>query len=107
MTDIVVVLITASSPEEGQAIAKAIVDEHLAACVNVLTGVQSCFYWEGRTQQASECLLVCKARSALLDRLIDRVKELHSYTVPEIIALPVIGGLPAYLEWVRQSSAGQ
>jgi periplasmic divalent cation tolerance protein len=65
--------------------------------------VQSCFVWEGKTQTASESLLVCKSRLPLMGRIIERVKALHSYTVPEVIAMPIVAGLPDYLEWVRKS----
>ncbi len=104
MSDPIVVLMTAGSNEEAARIAKALVDEHLAACVNILPGVRSFFFWEGATQDAAETLLVCKSTRRSMDRIINRVKELHSYSVPEIIALPVIAGLPSYLEWVRDST---
>jgi len=104
MADETVILITASSPEEAEKIGRALVDEHLAACVNIVAGVRSFFFWEGRTQEASETLLFCKSRLALMDRVIARVKSLHSYSVPEIIALPVASGLPAYLRWLGDST---
>ena len=106
MSEEIVVLITASAPEEAARIGKALVEEHLAACVNIVPGVRSFFFWEGRTQDASELLLLCKSRLPLMDRLIARVRELHSYTVPEIIALPVAAGLTDYLHWVRDSTKG-
>lgn len=106
MTEVVVVLVTAGSAEEGTRIADTLVSEHLAACVNMIAGVRSCFFWEGRSQTATECLLICKTTRNVLERLIARVKELHSYTVPEVIALPVVAGLPAYLSWVGDSTRG-
>jgi periplasmic divalent cation tolerance protein len=104
MAEEVVILITAGSPEEAGTIARTLVDEHLAACVNVLPGLRSFFFWEGRTQEAAEILLICKSRRSRLDRIIERVKGLHSYTVPEIIALPVVAGLNDYLRWVGEST---
>ncbi|MDH4161484.1 MAG: divalent-cation tolerance protein CutA [Nitrospirota bacterium] len=104
MTDAVVVLITAGSEEEGAKIADALVAEHLAACVNLIPGIQSRFFWEGRVQQAAECLLICKTAASAVDRLIARIRELHSYSVPEVIAIPVIAGLPSYLTWVSEST---
>ena len=104
MTEAVVVLVTAGSVEEGTRIGDALVAEHLAACVNMISGVRSCFIWEGRSQTANECLLICKTTRDTLERLVTRVKELHSYTVPEVIALPVVAGLPAYLAWVGEST---
>lgn len=106
MAEEIVILITAGSREEGEKIAQTLVEEHLVACVNCIPGVRSFFFWEGKTQAAAEVLLICKSRMALMDRVIERVKSLHSYTVPEIIALPVLAGLPSYLAWVKDSTKG-
>lgn len=103
MTDARLVFITASSEEEAALIAKTLVDEHHAACVNVVPGVRSFFYWEGRTQDAQELLLICKTSQECFDRLVARVKSLHSYTVPEIIAAPVAAGAPDYIAWLRDT----
>ncbi len=104
MAEEIVVLITAGSGDEAATIARALVDEHLAACVNIVPEVRSLFFWEGKTQDAREALLICKSRRPLLDRLIKKVKSVHSYTVPEIIALPVVAGSREYLDWVREST---
>jgi periplasmic divalent cation tolerance protein len=104
MADEIVILITAGSADEAATIARTLVDEHLAACVNVVPGVRSFFFWEGRTQEAAETLLVCKSRRPLLDDLSRRVKALHSYTVPEVVALPIVAGLSDYLAWVNEST---
>jgi periplasmic divalent cation tolerance protein len=104
MGDEIIVLITASSMEEAAAIGTVLVDEHIAACANIVPGVRSLFFWEGKTQDAQETLMIVKSRQPLLDRIISRVKELHSYTVPEVIALPLIGGSPEYLRWLRDST---
>lgn len=100
----IIVLITASSEDEAAKIGSALVDEHLAACVNIVPGVRSLFFWEGKTQDGRELLLICKSRQPLLERIIARVKSLHSYTVPEVIALPVAGGSEDYLRWLRDST---
>lgn len=105
MTDGIIVLITAGTEEEAAKIGSALVNEHLAACVNIVSGVRSLFFWEGRTQDAAETLLVLKSRKPLIEKLIKRVKELHSYTVPEIIALPIVAGSPEYLLWLKESVA--
>ena len=107
MADEIIVFITTSSKEEAARIGTALVDEHIAACTNIVPEVSSLFFWEGKTQVAKEALMIVKSRQALLDRIISRVKELHSYTVPEVIALPVIGGSPEYLRWLRESTPGQ
>lgn len=100
MPERIVVLITAGSRDEAEGIAGALVREMLAACVNILPGVTSVYRWEGEVQQDQEWLLVVKSHSEVLDRLIQRVTELHSYEVPEVLALPVVGGSPAYLRWL-------
>ena len=82
-------------------IAKKLVNAKLAACVNVLTGVESLFRWRGAVEEAEEVLLIAKTREELLDELIKVVEELHPYELPEVIALPVTGGLSRYLAWVR------
>jgi len=106
MAEEIVILITAGSPDEAATIARTLVDEHLAACVNIIPGVRSFFFWEGRTQDAAEALMICKSRMPLMDAVIARVKTLHTYTVPEIIALPVAAGLPSYLAWVKDATKG-
>jgi periplasmic divalent cation tolerance protein len=100
----IIVLITASSEDEAAKIGYALVDEHLAACVNIVPGVRSLFFWEGKTQDGRELLLICKSRQPLLERIIARVKSLHSYTVPEVLALPVAGGSEDYLRWLREAT---
>jgi len=100
MSEPLVVLMTAGSQEEAERIAQALVAEMLAACVNVVPGVTSIYRWEGRVQRDQEWLLVAKSRRDVLDRLVERVQEIHSYDVPEIIALPLAGGSEPYLRWL-------
>ncbi len=104
MAEEIVVLITASSNDEAAKIAKALVDEHLIACANIVPGVRSFFFWDGKTQDERETLLICKSMLSRMDDIITRVKALHSYTVPEIIALPVIAGSKDYLDWVKETA---
>jgi periplasmic divalent cation tolerance protein len=104
MAEEIIVLITASSQDEAFRIGTALVDEHLVACVNIIPGVRSLFFWEGKTQDADETLLIGKSRQPLLEQLIARVKALHSYTVPEVIALPIVGGSEGYLQWLNQTT---
>lgn len=105
MADEIVILITASSDDEAAKIASSLVQEHLAACVNIVSSVRSFFFWQGKTQDERESLLICKSRLLHMDRIIQRVKSLHSYTVPEIIALPIISGSADYLEWVKETTS--
>ena len=107
MTDKIVVLCTCASPEEAGKIARAIVEERLAACVNILPGIRSIYRWRGAIEDSAEVLLVIKSRRDLFERLQHAIRAVHSYEVPEIIALPIVGGLEAYLDWLeKETSAG-
>jgi len=97
------VLTTVRSRAEAKRIAGRIVGEKLAACANVLPSADSTFWWRGRIERASEALLLAKTSSEKLNRLMARVKELHSYEVPEVIALPIGRGLPEYMKWLKGS----
>ena len=99
-SDFIVVLVTVPNAEEGNRIARLLVAERLAACVNVVGPIRSIYRWEGAVEEASEHLLVVKARNADFDALDARVRVLHSYEVPEVLALPVTGGSAAYLAWL-------
>lgn len=99
----VLCLITAGSSEEGERIAEALVRARLAACVNLARGVESFYRWEGKFCREGEVLLIVKSLRALLPELVKKVKELHSYSVPEVIAFPIVGGSEDYLKWVRES----
>ena len=100
MSEQLVVLMTAGSREEAEKIADTLVKEMLAACVNVLPGVTSIYHWEGEVQREQEWLLVAKSTSQVLNDLVRRVQALHSYDLPEVVALPMVGGSEAYLRWV-------
>lgn len=100
MTEVFVVLSTAASAEEGMGIGRRLVEERLAACVNVVPGARSLYIWEGALQQADEALLVIKTRRDRYPALARRIQELHSYTVPEILAMPVETGAQPYVDWV-------
>ncbi len=104
MTRFIVVFITCSSQEEADDIAYALVSARLAACVNALSGVRSIFHWQGKTDEAEETLLIVKSRTDLLEELISLVKKQHSYDVPEIIALPIVGGSDDYLQWIESET---
>jgi len=99
-----VVLVTAPGREEAERLAQRLVEDRLAACVNCAGPVTSVYRWEGKTCREQEFLLVIKTTAERLDALFDRVAALHSYEVPEIIALPVTAGWPPYLEWVRSET---
>lgn len=99
----VVVLITTPSKEEAERIARDLLSKKLAACVNIVSDVKSLFWWEEKIDEANECLLVIKTRLDQMEELIESVKRIHSYTVPEIIVLPIITGNTRYLEWINQT----
>lgn len=101
----IVVLVTCPNREVGEKIARSLVEERLAACVNVVPGVTSIHRWEGKICRNPEVLLVIKTRRPRLPTLVRRVTALHPYSVPEIIALPIAGGLASYLSWVRGSTS--
>jgi len=100
----ILVFITVPNREQGEAIAEALVQEKWAACVNILPSVRSIFSWQGEIRREEELLLLAKSRRDLFPALAARVKELHSYTVPEIIALPILEGWEEYLRWVQEST---
>ena len=98
--DKAVVLITCSDGDEAQMMAEALLRQRKAACVNIVSGVGSRFWWKGGLDSAEETLLLVKTRASLVEEVIGLVRELHSYEVPEIIALPIVAGNPDYLDWV-------
>ncbi|MCJ7670148.1 MAG: divalent-cation tolerance protein CutA [Dehalococcoidia bacterium] len=99
-TDRIIVLITVGSEEEAHKIAELLVNEKKAVCINIVPGVDSLFWWEGKLDSARESLLLVKTKASLFSEIISLVKEIHSYEVPEIIALPIIGGSEDYLKWL-------
>jgi periplasmic divalent cation tolerance protein len=100
--EFVVVLVTAGSGEEAQRIGRALVEERLAACVNVVGPMRSIYRWQDAVEEAEEHLLVVKARARDVGALGERIRALHSYDVPEVVALPVIAGSEDYLAWLAR-----
>ncbi len=100
----VVVFITTSSYEEGRKIADALVARRKAACVNIVPKVNSIYRWQGKIENAEESLLVVKTRAKLFPDVIGVVKGIHSYEVPEIIAIPIVDGNPDYLKWIGEET---
>ncbi len=94
------VYMTAGSHEEARKIGAALVEERLAACANVLDGMTSLYWWEGRVQDETETVLIAKTRAELLPLLTERVKALHSYECPCVVAVPLVGGNADYLDWL-------
>lgn len=100
----IVVFITAPNEDEAAKIARALVEDGLAACVNLLKGVRSIYRWQGKIEDESEVVMIAKTRRERFEALSKKVKELHSYTVPELIALPIVEGSQDYLSWLREAT---
>lgn len=98
-----VVLATASSEKEARKIGMELLKEKLAACVSIVPKISSSYWWKGKIETASESLLIIKTTSTRTAKLIRKVKAVHSYSVPEVIALPILEGNPEYLRWISQS----
>lgn len=95
-----VVLVTVAGSDEAHKIASELLSHRKAACVNIVPGVSSLFRWQGRLETAEESLLIIKTKASQLNEIVTLVRQVHSYQVPEIIALPVVGGNQDYLDWV-------
>jgi len=100
-----VLLTTAPTRDEAQKIARLLIEEKLAACVQLLP-IESFYFWQDKTQNDAEILLLIKTRAALFDAATARIKDIHSYTVPEIVALPFAAGFQGYFDWIGQVTAG-
>ncbi|MGD2218424.1 MAG: divalent-cation tolerance protein CutA [Gemmatimonadales bacterium] len=96
----VLVLVTAPDGECAEALARRLLEERLVACVNIVPGLRSLYWWEGAVQTSDEVLMLLKARRSDIDALTERVRGLHPYEVPEVIAADISGGLRAYLDWL-------
>ncbi|MFZ3264406.1 MAG: divalent-cation tolerance protein CutA [Terriglobales bacterium] len=103
MTDKRVVLTTCGSLEEARTIASDLVEHQLAACVNIIPGVESIYRWQGKVETSSECLLIIKTTGQVFERLRDALRELHSYDLPECIAIAIEDGSAPYLNWIEES----
>ena len=98
------VYITVSSADEARKVGKEIVSRRLAACVNILGPIQSMYWWKGNLQEDNEMVVIAKTTAALVPRLIERVKAVHSYEIPCIVALPLTEGNPDFLDWIAQET---
>jgi periplasmic divalent cation tolerance protein len=103
MTDYIVVYVTAPE-DEAVDLAKTLVNERLVACVNIVPGLRSIYWWQGKVEDEPEVLCIMKTRTTLFEALRDRVRELHSYEVEEIIALPIMAGNLPYLDWIKENT---
>ncbi|MDY6880204.1 MAG: divalent-cation tolerance protein CutA [Thermodesulfobacteriota bacterium] len=104
--DKIVIFVTAGSPEEAEKIADLLVKKRKTACANLVPKIHSLFWWCGKIDSSDEVLLIFKSKACLLQDIVSLVKEAHSYDVPEIIALPIIGGNEDYLRWIEEETEG-
>lgn len=105
MTDARFIYITCESDDQARAIGRSMVEERLAACANILPGMESVYWWEGKIETGRETVLILKSTSDLVPSLSERVKELHGSEVPCVVALPIDGGNADYLAWISQQTA--
>ncbi len=105
MDEVILIFSTAPDAETAKRIARILVEEKLAACVSLMPAVQSIYRWEGKVEEAIEISLMIKTKRSSFASLSDQIKAIHPYDVPELVALPVIDGLPAYLNWVRDETS--
>ncbi len=102
-----VVFVTAPSLEVARRVGFEVVEKKLAACANLVPGIESIFHWEGKMQQEQEVFMLLKTRAGLIDDLVAAIRDLHPYSTPEIIALPILSGSRDYLEWIgAETTAG-
>ena len=98
------VYVTCKNKEEAQIVGEAVVRDRLAACANILAGMSSIYWWKGELVMEQEAVLIFKSREELMEKLIEKVKAVHSYAVPCVVALPILEGNPDYLQWIAQET---
>ena len=103
--DFHLIYMTASSRDEARKIGRALVEERLAACANVIDGMESIYWWQGKLTEDREAVLIAKTRAELLPALTERVKALHSYSTPCVVALPILAGNAGYLAWLAAETS--
>ncbi len=107
MSEAIIVMVTCGNSAEADAIAERLLEEKLVACVNIAGRIRSLYHWKGAIARESESLLLMKTRKECFDDLARVVKEIHSYDVPEVIAMPIMVGNPDYLDWIEASTGGE
>ena len=107
MSEFVSLYITAPSGEVGEVIGRTLVEERLAACINIIPGMRSIYRWEGKIETANEVVLIAKSRATLFTKIERRVKELHPYDCPCILAWPIVAGHQPYLDWLALETASR
>lgn len=103
MDNFIAIFITVSTKKEAQKISKKLLEEKLVACINIIGQINSSFWWKNKIESANEILLIAKTQLIFFDEIVKVVKSIHSYAVPEIIALPIIGANKNYLDWIKEN----
>jgi periplasmic divalent cation tolerance protein len=106
MSRFIVVFVTCGTEEEALRISRSLVEERLAACVNLASPLRSIYRWKGKICDEKEWLLIIKTRMDRFEEVAKKIRSLHSYTVPEVIALPILEGSPSYLQWLQEMTTG-
>jgi periplasmic divalent cation tolerance protein len=99
-----ILYVTASSGDEAERISRALLEERLVACVNILENITSHYWWKGEIQTGNEVLLIAKTMDTLVARAVEKVKSIHSYECPCIVSLPISGGNPAFIKWLEEET---
>lgn len=100
-----IVFVTCPSEGDAERISRALLDRRLAACISAIPGIRSSFLWRGAVEEASEVLLLIKTRAGLVGELIEEVRKIHPYEVPEVVAVPIADGFKGYLDWIGEETA--
>ncbi len=101
MSEVVLLYVTVPNPEEGRRLGRILVEERLAACVNLFPGMQSLYWWEGKIQEDQEAVIIVKTRKGLVPRVQNRILDLHPYSCPCILEIPVSGGYKDFMAWIK------
>ena len=101
----IIIFITTADEQEAQGIAKLLLGKRFIACANIIDGATSLYRWEGEIAEEKEAVMIAKTREDLVEKVIDRVRELHGYDCPCIVALPIVAGNPAFLDWIDGETA--
>lgn len=102
--DFIVIYCTVPNKKEGRDIAKALIEKNLAACINIIDKIDSIFSWDGEMMEEKEAMMIIKTRKELFGKISHRIQEMHSYNVPEVIAMPIVGADETYLKWIAHET---
>ncbi|MEM2136898.1 MAG: divalent-cation tolerance protein CutA [Candidatus Methanomethylicia archaeon] len=106
MSEYIVILVTTPNINEAEKIVNTLLEEKMIACANIISGLKSKFWWKNKIEETEETLIIIKTEKRLFNEINEKIKQLHSYTVPEIIAIPIVYGNKAYLEWISECLKG-